>query len=47
MVGFVQQLAAAVLPTKWQDAVVFVLLVGFLLVRPQGLLGTSVRRTSL
>jgi branched-chain amino acid transport system permease protein len=38
-VGLVQQLAAWKLPTEWQDAIVFVILIGFLVLRPQGLLG--------
>lgn len=38
-VGLIQQLAAWKLPTQWQDAIVFVILIGFLVLRPQGLLG--------
>ena len=47
IVGAAQQVAALLLPTKWQDAVVFVLLVGFLLVRPQGVLGARVRKATV
>jgi branched-chain amino acid transport system permease protein len=38
-------LTAWVLPTQWQDANVFFALVGFLLLRPQGLLGRLTMKT--
>ncbi len=39
LVGFAQHLGVLRLPAQWQDAVVFVLLVLFLLLRPNGLWG--------
>jgi branched-chain amino acid transport system permease protein len=43
-IGFVQQASAWLLPSKWQDAIVFLTLMLVLLLRPQGILGSAVRR---
>lgn len=40
-VGVMQQFAAWILPSRWQDAVLFVILIVFLVWRPQGLLGRA------
>ena len=40
-IGMVRNLVAALIPIAWIDALVFVLLIGFLLVRPQGIMGTA------
>ncbi len=47
VVAAAQQCSALVLPTKWQDAVVFALLIVFLLFRPGGLLGAENRKVSV
>jgi len=47
IIGMAQQISAWVLPSKWQDAIVFVILIGFLLFRPQGLFGTPLRKISV
>lgn len=46
-VGLVQHLGILVLPTEWQDAIVYVLLILFLLVRPQGFLGERLRSATV
>jgi branched-chain amino acid transport system permease protein len=46
-VGFAQQISAWVLPSKWQDAVVFLILTAFLFLRPQGFLGKHLRKVSV
>lgn len=43
-IGLMQHLAAAVIPTIWVDPIVFVLLVGFLVIRPRGVFGASIAR---
>jgi branched-chain amino acid transport system permease protein len=45
IIGIIQNLVAIQVDTKWQDTAVFLLLLGFLLFRPQGLLGERFRRT--
>jgi len=40
-VGVVGNLAAWFLPSAWQDAVMFAILLAFLLIRPQGIVGTA------
>jgi branched-chain amino acid transport system permease protein len=47
LVGFAQHLGVWVLPTQWQDAVVFVVLIILLIFRPQGFLGRSPRGMSV
>ena len=44
-VGLVQNLGVWKLPTEWQDAIVFAVVILFLLVKPQGFLGTPLKRT--
>ncbi len=36
-----------ILPTQWQDAIVFVILLVFLIVRPQGFFGKTLRRAAV
>jgi branched-subunit amino acid ABC-type transport system permease component len=38
-IGLAQNIAVLWVPTQWQDAIVFLILVAFLLLRPAGLLG--------
>jgi|ERR1051325_8645903 branched-chain amino acid transport system permease protein len=46
VVGLVQHLSSWKLPTHWQDTFVFVVLVAFLVIRPQGLMGTQKNPTN-
>ena len=39
VIGVVEGLASMVLPSVYKDVIAFVLLIGFLLFRPQGILG--------
>jgi branched-chain amino acid transport system permease protein len=39
LVGLIQSVGALWIPTQWQDASIFGLLIAFLLIRPQGFLG--------
>jgi branched-chain amino acid transport system permease protein len=43
LIGLVQQFAAWTLPGQWQEAVVFIILILMLVVRPQGLLNRPLR----
>lgn len=43
LIAAAQNLSALWIPLAWQDAIVFLILVVFLLVRPQGVLGRSLR----
>lgn len=47
LVGLAQHLGVWKLPTQWQDAIVFVILILFLLLRPQGFLGKPLRRAAV
>jgi len=47
LIGLAQHLAGWFLPTQWQDAVVFLMLIAFLLVRPHGLLGRPLREVAV
>jgi branched-chain amino acid transport system permease protein len=47
LVGATQHLGVLFLGTQWQDAMVFVLLIVFLLVRPQGFVGRPQRKVSV
>lgn len=47
LVGVVQHLAAWKLPAQWQDAIVFVILILFLILRPQGFFGRPIWRTKV
>lgn len=46
-IGFSQHLGVWLLPTQWQQAIVFCLLLLFLLLRPEGMLGTKVRKAAV
>jgi branched-chain amino acid transport system permease protein len=46
-IGVVQQAAAWILPSKWQDSIVFAILIFVLLVRPQGIRGHALRKASV
>jgi branched-chain amino acid transport system permease protein len=45
--GIIESLAAFILPTEWQTAVTYALVLVFLMVRPTGLFGRSLPKTSL
>lgn len=47
IIGIAQNMCAIWLPLAWQDAVVFVILILFLLLRPQGLWGQLLRQTTV
>jgi branched-chain amino acid transport system permease protein len=47
LIGFAQQFGGWQFQTEWQDAVVFIILIGFLIVRPQGFFGRPLRRTAV
>jgi branched-chain amino acid transport system permease protein len=39
VIGLIQHLASAVVPTAWVESIAFLILIGFLLLRPHGLMG--------
>jgi branched-subunit amino acid ABC-type transport system permease component len=47
IIGIAQNVCAIWLPLAWQDSVVFVILVSFLLVRPRGLWGQPLRQATI
>lgn len=47
LLGILQQMAIWKLPTQWQDAIVFLVLIGVLIVRPQGLFGKQLKRITV
>lgn len=47
LLGMAQHLGVIWLPTKWQEAIAFVILLFFLLFRPQGFLGRKVKKATL
>lgn len=47
LVGGLRHLGVWKLPTQWQDAIVFAVLILFLLLRPQGIFGRSLSRRPL
>jgi branched-chain amino acid transport system permease protein len=47
LVGMAQHLAVWKLPAQWQDTSVFIILVVFLLFRPQGFLGKPLRKAAI
>jgi len=47
LVGLAQHLGVWKLPTQWQDAIVFLTLLIFLLLRPQGFLGRPIRKAEV
>lgn len=46
-VGLAEHLGVWKLPTQWQEAIVFIILILFLLFRPQGFLGKPLRRAEI
>jgi branched-chain amino acid transport system permease protein len=47
LVGLAQNLGVWKLPTQWQDAIVFAVLILFLICRPQGFFGKPLRRSKV
>lgn len=47
LVGMAQHLGVWKIPTQWQDTIVFLILIFFLLFRPQGFLGKVVKKASI
>lgn len=47
LVALLQHLGVWKLPTQWQDAIVFLILILFLLLRPQGFLGKSLKKAAV
>ena len=47
IIGIAENMCAIWLPLAWQDAVVFVILILFLLLRPQGLFGQPLRQATI
>jgi len=47
LIGMAQHLVVWKLPSQWQDASVFLILIIFLLLRPQGFLGKPLRKVSV
>jgi len=47
LIGMAQHLGVWKISSQWQDAIAFIILLAFLLLRPQGFLGTSIRRLAI
>ena len=47
LVGLAQHLGVWKLPTQWQNAVVFVVLIVFLIIRPEGFFGRPLKRAQI
>src|SRR3990172_8083354 len=47
LVGMAQHLGVWKIPTQWRDTIVFVILIFFLLFRPQGFLGKAVKKAAV
>lgn len=47
LIGVAQNISVVWLPSQWQDAIVYVILVAFLLLKPEGFLGRPLRKASL
>jgi len=47
LVGMAQHLGVWKIPTQWQDTIVFLILIFFLLFRPQGFLGKAVKKAAV
>lgn len=47
LVGLAQHLVVWIWPSQWQDASVFIILIAFLLLRPQGFLGKPLYKTAV
>jgi branched-chain amino acid transport system permease protein len=45
--GLLQHLSAAAIATEWQDAIVFAVLIVFLICRPCGLFGSPLRQRTI
>jgi branched-chain amino acid transport system permease protein len=44
VLGIAEALAVMVIPSQWQNLIAFAVMIGVLLVRPQGILGRAVVR---
>ena len=47
VVAFAQNLTVLWVGSEWEEAVAFLVLVGFLLIRPQGLFGYALKKSSI
>jgi len=47
LIGMTQHLGGVFFTTRWQDSVVFTVLLLFLILRPQGLLGSQFRKAAV
>lgn len=47
LIGIVQHIGVWYLPTQWQDTIVFLILILFLLLRPQGFFGLPIRKATV
>lgn len=47
VIGLVKNFGVWKLPTQWQDAIVFLILIAFLLVRPQGIFGKPIKKANI
>jgi len=47
LIGFAENFGVWRLPTQWQDTIVFVILVLFLVLRPEGFMGLPLRKTEV
>jgi branched-chain amino acid transport system permease protein len=47
ILGLINQLGVWEIGTQWQDAVLFTLMIGFLLIRPQGLFGLPLQKATV
>lgn len=47
LVGLTQHIGVWKLPTQWQDAIVFLILVAFLIARPQGFFGRPIKNAGV
>lgn len=45
--GIVKHLSVIWLPTQWQDVILFVILLSFLIIRPEGFLGKKIRKATV
>lgn len=46
-IGLIQHLSGIIISNRWQDTVVFITLMLFLLLRPQGFMGTPLKRSTI
>jgi branched-chain amino acid transport system permease protein len=47
LIGMAEQVGGSTLPTEWQQTIVFLILILFLLLRPQGFFGRFVEKTGI